>query len=133
MPEYDDRSANSSPNSRSAKRSASRSRTPKSYELYQRAIKHMPMGVASTYHARDPYPVYFTHGKGPHIWRVDGQEIADFHNGYGCMVQGHAHPPIVEAIQKRAPLGTQFALPTEDAIIMAEHLAGAFKLPSGAS
>ena len=45
------------------------------------------------------------------------------------MVQGHAHPLIVEAIQKRAPLGTQFGLPTEDAIIMAEHLAGAFKLP----
>jgi len=103
--------------------------SPKSYEMYQRAIKHMPMGVASTYHARDPYPVYFTYGKGPHIWTVDGQEIADFHNGYGCMVQGHAHPAIVEAIQKRAPLGTQFGLPTEDAIIMAEHLAGAFKLP----
>jgi glutamate-1-semialdehyde 2,1-aminomutase len=103
--------------------------TPKSYELYQRAIKHMPMGVASTYHARDPYPVYFTHGKGPHIWSVDGQEIADFHNGYGCMVQGHAHPVIVEAIQKRAPLGTQFGLPTEDAIIMAEHLSEAFRLP----
>ena len=103
--------------------------TPKSYELYQRAIKHMPMGVASTYHARDPYPVYYTHGKGPHVWTVDGQEIRDFHNGYGCMVQGHAHPAIVEAIQKRAPLGTQFGLPTEDAIIMAEHLSGAFKLP----
>jgi glutamate-1-semialdehyde 2,1-aminomutase len=103
--------------------------SPKSYEMFQRAIKHMPMGVASTYHARDPYPVYYTHGKGPHIWTVDGQEIADFHNGYGCMVQGHAHPLIVEAIQKRAPLGTQFGLPTEDAIIMAEHLAGAFKLP----
>jgi glutamate-1-semialdehyde 2,1-aminomutase len=103
--------------------------TPKSYEMYQRAIKHMPMGVASTYHARDPYPVYYTHGKGPHIWTVDGQEIRDFHNGYGCMVQGHAHPAIVEAIQKRAPLGTQFGLPTEDAVIMAEHLSGAFKLP----
>ncbi|HEY5388128.1 MAG TPA: aspartate aminotransferase family protein [Thermoleophilia bacterium] len=103
--------------------------SPKSYAMFQRAIKHMPMGVASTYHARDPYPVYYTHGKGPHIWTVDGQEIADFHNGYGCMVQGHAHPLIVEAIQKRAPLGTQFGLPTEDAIIMAEHLAGAFKLP----
>ena len=103
--------------------------TPKSYAMYQRAIKHMPMGVASTYHARDPYPVYYTHGKGPHVWTVDGQEIADFHNGYGCMVQGHAHPAIVEAIQKRAPLGTQFGLPTEDAIIMAEHLSGAFKLP----
>ena len=103
--------------------------TPKSYELYQRAVKHMPMGVASTYQARDPYPIYFTQGKGPHIWTVEGKEIIDFHNGFGCMVQGHAHPAIVEAIQKRAPLGTQFALPTEDSIIMAEHLADAFTLP----
>jgi len=103
--------------------------SPKSYEMFQRAIKHLPMGVASTYHARDPFPVYYTHGKGPHVWTVDGQEIADFHNGYGCMVQGHAHPAIVEAIQKRAPLGTQFGLPTEDAIIVAEHLARDFKLP----
>ena len=103
--------------------------SPKSYEMFQRAIKHLPMGVASTYHARDPFPVYYTHGKGPHVWTVDGQEIADFHNGYGCMVQGHAHPAIVEAIQKRAPLGTQFGLPTEDAIIVAEHLAKDFKLP----
>jgi glutamate-1-semialdehyde 2,1-aminomutase len=103
--------------------------TPKSFELYKRAVQHMPMGVASTYHARDPYPVYFTHGKGPKIYTIDGQEISDFHNGYGCMVQGHAHPIIVEAIQKRAPLGTQFGLPTEDGVIMAEHLASAFKLP----
>ena len=103
--------------------------TPKSFELYQRAVKVMPMGVASTYHARDPYPVYFSHGKGSKIFTIDGQEISDFHNGYGCMVQGHAHPIIVEAIQKRAPLGTQFGLPTEDSVIMAEHLAGAFKLP----
>ena len=76
--------------------------TPKSYELYKRAIKHMPKGVSSTYQARDPYPVYFTHGKGSKIWSVDGQEISDFHNGFGCMVQGHAHPAIVEAIKKRA-------------------------------
>jgi glutamate-1-semialdehyde 2,1-aminomutase len=103
--------------------------TPKSFELYKRAVKSMPMGVASTYHARDPYPVYFTHGKGSKIFTYDGQELSDFHNGFGCMVQGHAHPVIVEAIQKRAPLGTQFGLSTEDSVIMAEHLAGAFKLP----
>ena len=103
--------------------------TPKSFALYQRAMKTLPMGVASTYHARDPYPVYYTHGKGSKIYTVDGQEISDFHNGYGCMVQGHAHPAIVEAIQKRAPLGTQFGLPTEDAIIVAEHLARNFRLP----
>jgi glutamate-1-semialdehyde 2,1-aminomutase len=103
--------------------------TPKSFELYKRAVKSLPMGVASTYHARDPYPIYFTHGKGSKIWTVDDQEISDFHNGFGCMVQGHANPVIIDAIQKRAPLGTQFGLSTEDGVIMAENLAGAFKLP----
>lgn len=103
--------------------------TPKSYELYQRAVKCMPMGVASTYQARDPYPIYFTHGKGSKVYSVDGQEISDFHNGFGCMVQGHAHPAIVEAIKKRSELGTQFALPTEDSVVVAEHLAKNFKLP----
>jgi glutamate-1-semialdehyde 2,1-aminomutase len=103
--------------------------TPKSFEMYRRAVQHMPMGVASTYHARDPYPVYFSHGKGPKIYSIDGQELSDFHNGYGCMVQGHGHPVLVETIQKRAPLGTQFGLPTEDGVIMAEHLAKAFRLP----
>jgi glutamate-1-semialdehyde 2,1-aminomutase len=103
--------------------------TPKSYQLYQRAKKSMPMGVASTYQARDPYPVYFTHGKGSKIYSVDGHEISDFHNGFGCMVQGHAHPAIVEAVQKRIELGSQFALPTEDSIVVAERLAKNFKLP----
>jgi len=103
--------------------------TPKSYELYQRAKKHLPMGVASTYQARDPYPIYFTHGKGSKVYSVDGHEISDFHNGFGCMVQGHAHPAIVETIKKRSELGTQFALPTEDSIIVAERLAENFKLP----
>lgn len=103
--------------------------TPKSYELYQRALKCMPMGVASTYQARDPYPLYFSHGKGSKIYSIDGQQISDFHNGFGCMVQGHAHPAIIEAVKTRCELGTQFALPTEDSIIMAEHLAKNFKLP----
>ena len=103
--------------------------TPKSYALYKRAAKHLPMGVSSSYQARDPYPVYFSHGKGSKIYSVDGQELSDFHNGFGCMVQGHSHPAIVEAIKKRCELGTQFALPTEDSIIVAEHLAKNFKLP----
>src|SRR5512143_2206211 len=104
--------------------------SPKSYEMFKRASKSLVNGVSSTYQARDPYPIYFTHGKGSKIYSVDGKEISDFHNGFGCMVQGHAHPAIVEAIQKRCELGTQFALPTEDSIIVAETLAKNFKLPT---
>lgn len=103
--------------------------SPKSYEMFKRASQSLVNGVSSTYQARDPYPIYFTHGKGSKIYTVDGKELSDFHNGFGCMVQGHAHPAIVETIKKRTELGTQFALPTEDAFIVAEHLAKNFRLP----
>jgi glutamate-1-semialdehyde 2,1-aminomutase len=103
--------------------------SPKSYEMFKRASKSLVNGVSSTYQVRDPYPIYFTHGKGSKIYTVDGKEISDFHNGFGCMVQGHAHPAIVETIKKRCELGTQFALPTEDSFIVAEHLAENFHLP----
>ena len=103
--------------------------TPKSYELFRRASESLVNGVSSTYQRRDPYPIYFTHGKGSKIYSVDGHEICDFHNGFGCMVQGHAHPAIVETIKRRSELGTQFALPTEDSFIVAEHLAKNFRLP----
>ncbi len=103
--------------------------TPKSYEMFKRASKSLVNGVSSTYQVRDPYPIYFTHGKGSKIYSVDGREISDFHNGFGCMVQGHAHPAIVNTIKKRSELGTQFSLPTEDSFIVAEHLAENFRLP----
>ena len=97
--------------------------------MFKRASKTLVNGVSSTYQVRDPYPIYFTPRQGSKIYSVDGQEISDFHNGFGCMVQGHAHPAIVETIKKRCELGTQFALPTEDSFIVAEHLAQNFRLP----
>ena len=42
---------------------------------------------------------------------------------------GHAHPKIVEAVQRRVELGTHFAQPTEDALIVAEQLSERTGLP----
>jgi len=104
-------------------------KTPKSAKMYERAVASLVSGVSSSYQVRDPYPLYFTHAKGSRIWDVDGREISDFHNAFGCMVQGHANPAIVEAVTKRMKDGSQFSLPTEDSIVVAEHLAKNFKLP----
>ena len=64
-------------------------------------------------------------GKGAHVWDVDGNEYLDFHNGFGSMVQGHAHDAITKAVNDRIGLGTHFAAPTEDAIVVGEELARA--------
>ncbi len=70
-----------------------------------------------------------SHGAGPKVWDVDGNELYDFHNGFGAMVQGHAHPAIGHAVRERYAQGTHFAAPTEDAIVVGEELARRFRLP----
>ena len=97
-------------------------RTQRSNEMYARAQVHLSGGVASSYQLRDPWPIYLERGSGPKVWDVDGNAMWDFHNGFGSMVQGHAHPAIGRALQERYANGTHFAAPTEDAIVVAEEL-----------
>jgi glutamate-1-semialdehyde 2,1-aminomutase len=104
-------------------------RTPGSGAMHARAARTMTGGVPSSYQARDPWPIYLTHGVGSRVWDVDGNEYSDFHNGFGSMVQGHAHPAIVRAVSERVALGTHFAMPTEDSVIVSEELARRFGLP----
>ncbi len=104
-------------------------RTKGSSEMYARAAGVLSGGVASSYQVRDPWPIYLSHGEGPRVWDVDGNELWDFHNGFGSMVQGHAHPAIGAAVLKRYAQGTHFAAPTEDAIAVGTELARRFGLP----
>jgi len=104
-------------------------RTRGSRALYERARRVLSGGVASSYQSREPWPVYLSRGSGSRVWDVDGNEMVDFHNGFGAMVQGHAHPVITRSVRGRAALGTHFAAPTEDAVVVAEELARRFRLP----
>src|SRR5689334_14465482 len=104
-------------------------RTPRSAETYERARRSLSGGVASSYQLRDPWPIYIERGEGPVIWDVDGNRMLDFHNGFGSMVQGHGHPAITRAVTARLPLGSHFAAPTEDGIVVAEELQQRFGLP----
>jgi glutamate-1-semialdehyde 2,1-aminomutase len=104
-------------------------RTPQSRVWHDRASRTMTGGVPSSYQARDPWPIYLTHGLGSKVWDVDGNEYADFHNAFGSMIQGHAHPAIVAAVQERITLGSHFSMPTEDSVVVSEELARRFGLP----
>src|ERR1700712_2592353 len=103
--------------------------TPVSKQTYARADQVLSGGVASSYQLRDPWPIYLERGEGCRVWDVDGNEYFDFHNGFGSMVQGHAHPVIGRAISERYALGTHFAAPTEDAIVVGEELSRRWDLP----
>ena len=104
-------------------------RTPGSQAAYERAVTVMPRGVPSSFQAADPRPLYLSHGAGARVWDVDGNEYVDFHNGFGVMAVGHAHPRIVAAVTERAGRGSHFAAPTDGSIAVARELRTRFGLP----
>src|SRR5829696_1178615 len=104
-------------------------RTGASKELYERAVKVMPGGVPSSFQQNDPWPTYIERGDGARVWDVDGNEYADFHNGFGVMCIGHANPQVGAAVKARVDLGTHFAAPTDGSIVVAEELTRRFGLP----
>jgi glutamate-1-semialdehyde 2,1-aminomutase len=103
--------------------------TPTSARMFERARRTLVGGVASSYQLHEPWPIYLSRGEGQWVWDVDGNRMRDFHNAFGSMVQGHAHPAISRALEERLQLGTHFAAPTEDAVVVAEELARRFGLP----
>ena len=104
-----------------------RQRTPKSGALYERASNVMPFGVASSFQANDPYPIYLHSGSGSHVTDVDGNDYIDYHNGFGSMVVGHAHPKIRAAIERAAAAGTHFAATGETTVAFAEEIKRRFR------
>jgi glutamate-1-semialdehyde 2,1-aminomutase len=86
-------------------------------------------GVASSWQDAPPHVIYIDRGEGARLWDLDGNEYRDFHLGYGAMVVGHAHPKIVEAVERQVRRGTHFAQPTKDLDVVGENLVERFGLP----
>jgi glutamate-1-semialdehyde 2,1-aminomutase len=103
-------------------------KTTASKALYERAIKSLPSGVASNFQVGDPYPVYLEKGRGSSVWDVDGTEYKDFHGGFGVNIVGHAHPQIVEALEKAAREAIHFAVTTPTTVALAEAICERFEL-----
>ena len=97
--------------------------------MTDRARTSLAGGVASSWQATDPHPIYLAEGHGSKVIDVDGNEYVDFHNGYGAVAVGHAHPKIVAAVSDVVAKGTHFAQPTEMGVAVAEHLQKRFGLP----
>lgn len=106
-----------------------RKQTARSGQYTEEAKRVLPAGVASSFQDVPPYPVFITRGQGSRVWDLDGNEYADYHNGFGVMVMGHAHPLIAAAIAEVAGRGTHFAAPNESAVRLAEELTKRFRLP----
>ena len=104
---------------------------PRSAGLWERAKASMPNGVPMSWlrNSYDHPPLFVSEGRGAHIRDADGHDYADFNIADVSMFCGYAVPPVVEAVARCAGLGTQFMLPNEDALWVAEELGRRYRLP----
>ena len=105
-----------------------RERTPRSAELHARAVESLPLGVASSFQAYDPYPLFMTDARGSVIHDADGNEYIDFDMAFGVLAAGHSHPAVAEALRYRAGNGTCYTFPVEDSILLAEEIKRRFRV-----
>ena len=106
-----------------------RARRNRSRELWREASTVIPRGVASSFQDTPPQPIFIDHGAGSHVVDVDGNDYIDFHNGFGAMLVGHAHPAIVAAVSEQIRRGSHFAQPVAVVAIVAAELQRRFHQP----
>jgi len=95
--------------------------------LFERAQKVIPGGVNSPVRAFRQVggvPRFVSKANGPYFWDADNKRYIDLIMSWGPMIAGHAHPEIVEAVQKAATSSFSFGAPTEGEIELAERICG---------
>src|ERR1044071_2908476 len=90
---------------------------------HARATALFPGGVNSSIRAFGSVggiPPFIAHGRGAHVYDVDGRDYVDYVLAYGPLILGHAHPAVVTAIAETAAKGTGFGAPSPLEIRLAE-------------
>jgi len=92
------------------------------FELSQQVI---PGGVNSpvrAFRSVGGTPIFFQRAQGACFWDADGKRYIDYVGSWGPMLLGHAHPAVVEAVQKAAADGLSFGAPTQAEYELARDL-----------
>jgi glutamate-1-semialdehyde 2,1-aminomutase len=71
-------------------------------------------------------PPYIVRGKGSRIWDADGNEYIDYVGSWGPLILGHAHPEVVEAVERANRDGASFGACTPAEAELAEAVIDAF-------
>jgi len=93
--------------------------------LFERAERVIPGGVNSpvrAFRSVGGAPYFVARGSGPYVWDVEGRQYIDYVQSWGASIVGHAHPLVIEAVQRAASAGTTFGAPTEGEVRLAEEI-----------
>jgi len=86
-----------------------------SADLFTRALEVTPGGVNSpvrAFRAVGGTPRFMARAAGPYLYDVDGNQYVDLVCSWGPMILGHAHPAVVEAVQRAVMGGTSYGTPS---------------------
>ena len=97
----------------------------RSQGLFARALAVTPGGVNSpvrAFGAVGGTPRFMVRGVGPYLYVADGASYVDLVCSWGPTILGHAHPAVVEAVQRSAAQGLSFGTPSPGEVELAEEI-----------
>jgi len=92
-------------------------------ESFDRARASIPGGVNSPVRAFGSVggtPRFFVEASGAYITDVEGRRYVDLVSSWGPAILGHAHPPVIAAVQEAAARGLSFGASTPGETVLAE-------------
>ena len=97
----------------------------RSKQLFDRAQQLIPGGVNSpvrAFRAVGRQPFFVERAQGPWLFDADGNRYLDYVCSWGPGILGHAHPKVVEAVQRACGGGLSFGAPTAGEVELAERI-----------
>ncbi|MFE9780064.1 glutamate-1-semialdehyde 2,1-aminomutase [Streptomyces sp. NPDC005775] len=89
---------------------------PQSRLANERLHAMIPGGAHTYAKGDDQYPAdlapVISHGRGAHVWDVDGNRYIEYGSGLRSVSLGHAHPRVVEAVRREVGRGSNFVRPS---------------------
>ncbi|WP_225652262.1 glutamate-1-semialdehyde 2,1-aminomutase [Streptomyces pseudogriseolus] len=89
---------------------------PVSRAVNERLHAAIPGGAHTYAKGDDQYPQdlapVISHGRGAHVWDVDGNEYIEYGSGLRSVSLGHAHPRVLEAVRRELDRGSNFVRPS---------------------
>lgn len=91
-------------------------------EAAARSLQTFPAGSNGEFNLPPELAMVIAGGQGCELWDTEGRRYLDFSMGWGSSLVGHARPEVVAAVQRQAPLGSNFAYVTENSLALAEEI-----------
>src|SRR5499426_1143996 len=91
-------------------------------DLLRRAEQVLPGGILGSHRSGPGLEFVVKEGRGAYLWDMNGRRYLDYLLGSGPMLLGHAHPAVVEAVQRQLGRGSTYMLLNEPIIELAEEI-----------